>query len=263
MQAVPSPPNRLLQILPAADFQSLCPHLEPVELAKRSVLIETGVPPQHIYLPHSGIVSMMVSLSEGQTVEVAMVGRDTIVGASAALDAGPALTDAIVVAPCTASVLKAGDLRAAADRSSTLRKHLARHQQTLLVQAQQSAACNASHSVEARLSRMLLRARDLCDSEGLPLTQEFLAHMIGVRRHAVLIVAHAFQQAGLVSYSRGQIEIRDIEGLRRTSCECDAAVGMQMRAAAERDRLARPPLPGIQPTAVACVYLSILLANDL
>ena len=130
MHAVPRPPNRLLKILPAADFQSLCPHLEPVELAKGSVLIETGVPQQHIYLPHSGIVSMMVSLSEGQTVEVAMVGRDTIVGASAALDAGPALTDAIVVAPGTASVLKAGDLRAAADRSSTLRKHLARHQQT-------------------------------------------------------------------------------------------------------------------------------------
>ena len=156
-----------------------------------------------------------------------MLGRDSLIGTSAALGDGPALTDAIVVVPGMASVLKAADLRAEADRSSVLRKHLARHEQALLVQAQQSAACNASHSVESRLSRLLLRARDLCDSEGLPLTQEFLAQMIGVRRNAVSIVAHAFQQAGLVSYSRGQIEIRDIDGLRRASCECYAVVRMQ------------------------------------
>jgi CRP-like cAMP-binding protein len=227
MEAGSRPPNRLLQHLPAAEFQALCPHLETVELAKSAVLTEAGAPVPEVYLPHNGVVSMMVSLSEGQTVEVAMVGRDGLVGASAALGDGPALTDAIVVVPGTASVLKAEDLRAAADRSSRLRKLLTRHDQALFVQAQQSAACNASHSVEARLSRLLLRARDLCDSEGLPLTQEFLAQMIGARRNAVSIVAHAFQLAGLVSYSRGHIEIRDIDGLRKTSCECYAAVQLQ------------------------------------
>ena len=225
--AVSLPSNHLLQALPAAEFESLSPHLETVELAKGSVLAEAGAPLQYVYLPHSGVISMMVSLSDGQTVEVAMVGRDSLVGAAAALDTGQALTDAIVVVPGTASVLKAGDLRAVTDRSGVLRKLLARHEQALLVQIQQSAACNASHSVEARLSRLLLRARDLCDSEGLPLTQEFLAQMIGVRRNAISIVAHAFHQAGLVSYSRGHIEIRDIDGLRRTSCECYAAVRMQ------------------------------------
>jgi CRP-like cAMP-binding protein len=227
MQAVSRPPNRLLQLLPAAEFQSLHPRLETVELAKGAVLTEAGAPIADVYLPHSGIVSVMVSLSEGQTVEVAMVGRDSLVGAAAVLAGGPALTDAIVVVPGTASVLKAEDLRAAAERSGTLRKALARHGQALLMQAQQSAACNASHSVESRLARLLLRARDLCDSEGLPLTQELLAQMIGVRRNAVSIVAHAFQQAGLVRYSRGHIEIGDIEGLRKTACECYAAVRMQ------------------------------------
>jgi CRP-like cAMP-binding protein len=227
MQAVSRPPNGLLQALPAAEFQSLSPHLETVELTKGAALTEAGAPLQHVYLPHSGVVSMMVGLSEGQTVEVAMIGRDSLVGIAAALDAGPVLTDAIVVVPGTASALKAEDLRAVTDRSSVLRRHLARHEQALLVQAQQSAACNASHSVESRLSRLLLRARELSDSEGLPLTQEFLAQMIGVRRNAVSIVAHAFQQAGFVSYSRGHIEIRDIDGLRRTSCECYAAVRMQ------------------------------------
>jgi CRP-like cAMP-binding protein len=227
MQAVLRPPNRLLQLLPAAEFLSLQPHLETVELAKGAVLTEAGTPVQYVYLPHSGVVSVMVGLSEGQTVEVAMLGRDSLIGTSAALGDGPALTDAIVVVPGAASVLKTEDLRAATDQNARLRKLLVRHEQALLVQAQQSAACNASHSVESRLSRLLLRARDLSDSEGLPLTQEFLAQMIGVRRNAVSIVAHAFQQAGLVSYSRGHIEIRDIDGLRKTSCECYAAVRTQ------------------------------------
>nr|WP_309181157.1 helix-turn-helix domain-containing protein [Bradyrhizobium sp. Ash2021] len=97
----------------------------------------------------------------------------------------------------------------------------------LSAHAQQSAACNASHSVEARLSRLRLRASDLCDSEALPLSPEFLAQMIGARRNAVSIVAHAFRQAGIVNYSGGQIEITDIGGLRKTSCECYWAVQRQ------------------------------------
>ena len=94
----------------------------------------------------------------------------------------------------------------------------------MIALAQQSAACNASHSVEARLSRWLLRARDLYDSETLPLTQEFLAQMLGVQRNAVSIVAHAMQQTDIIRYSRGHISIVDAEALRRTSCECYAAV---------------------------------------
>ena len=225
MQAVLRPANRLLQVLPAAEFQSLRPHLETVELAKGTVLTEAGAPIQYVYLPHGGVVSMMVSLSEGQTVEVAMVGCDSLVGGATAFDDGPALTEATVVVPGTASVLKAEELRAAADQSGILRRLLARHEQALLVQAQQSAACNASHSVESRLSRLLLRARDLCDSEGLPLTQEFLAQMIGVRRNA--------------SGSRPASHIA-ARATEPTAHHISANAG-----AGER-----------------CVYLSILLAND-
>ena len=99
------------------------------------------------------------------------------------------MTDAVVVLPGTASILEVSEFRAIAARSAALRAALVRHEQALVVLAQQSAACNASHSVEARLSRWLLRARDLCDSETLPLTQEFLAQMMGVQRNAVSIVA--------------------------------------------------------------------------
>ena len=177
--------NLLLQALPTEEFEVLRPRLELVELTKDAVLVEAGAALSHVYLPLSGVISMVVRLSEGQTVEVAMVGRDSLFGASAALDGGISLTDAVVVLPGTAAILNVADFRAAAERSAALRALLARHEQALFAQAQQSAACNASHTVEARLSRCLLRVRDLCDSETLPLTQEFLAQMIGVQRNAV------------------------------------------------------------------------------
>ncbi|MEN3349849.1 MAG: hypothetical protein V7632_3484 [Bradyrhizobium sp.] len=224
MSAVPRPPNRLLQALSAADYAQLHPLLETVELVKESVLADAGAPVQRVYLPHSGVVSMMVNLSDGQSVEIATVGRDSIVGASAALHDRPSLADAIVVVPGTASVLRAEDFREAVDRGAALRTLVALYEQALMAQTQQSVACNVSHPVEARLSRWLLRARDLCGSEALPLTQEMLAQMIGVRRNAVSIVAHGFQQAGILRYSRGHIEITDIEGLRKAACECYATV---------------------------------------
>jgi CRP-like cAMP-binding protein len=93
-----------------------------------------------------------------------------------------------------------------------------------VAQAQQSAACNASHNVEARLSRWLLRSRDLSGGDSLPLTQEFLAQMLGVQRSSVSVVAHTFQQAGLIHYSRGHIEIINLEGLQDASCECYGTV---------------------------------------
>ena len=226
--------NHLLQAMPAAEFEALRPHLEFVELVREAVLVQAGAPLTHVYLPHSGVISLVVSLSEGQTVEVAMVGRDSVFGAAAALDGRISLTDAVVMLPGTASILDVANFRAAADRSGAFRTLLLRHEQALFAQAQQSAACNASHSVEARLSRWLLRARDLCDSENLPLTQEFLAQMIGVQRNAVSIVAHALQQAGIIRYSRGHIEITNLEGLRETSCECYQAVKAQY------DRLLKP-----------------------
>jgi CRP-like cAMP-binding protein len=228
--------NQLLQALPLAELEALRPHLESVELVRETVLIEAGAPLTHVYLPHSGVISMTVRLSEGQSVEMAMVGHDSVFGASAALGDGISLTDAVVRLPGTASILKVTDLRAAADRSATLRNVLIRHEQALLAQAQQSAACNAAHSVEARMSRWLLRARDLCDSETMTLTQEFLAQMIGVQRNAISIVAHALQQAGTIHYSRGHIEITKVEGLRETSCECYRTVR------AHYDRLLRTNL---------------------
>jgi len=193
------PPNQMLQALPAADFELVGARLKPLQMNRETVLVEAGVAPAQIVFPHGGAVSIVVNLTEGRSVEVAMIGRDGVVGACETLGDGVSLTDAIVLFPAAASAIELADFRLVAAQSPALRGLVARHAEALLAQAQQTAACNAVHSVEARLARWLLRARDLHDGRTLPLTQESLAQMIGVRRNAISIVAHALQQAGTIS----------------------------------------------------------------
>ncbi|WP_025032791.1 Crp/Fnr family transcriptional regulator [Bradyrhizobium sp. DOA9] len=218
------PPNQLLQLLDAADFDLLRPHLATVEMVSKSVVGEVGIAPRHVYFPHAGSVSIRVSLSEGQTIEIALLGRDSVVGTGAALADGISPMDAVVLFPGVASALEIGVFRAIAASSTRFRKLMVRHEQVMLAHAQQSLLCNTSHPVEARLARWLLRAHDLSDGPILPLTQEALAQMIGVRRNAISLVAHALQRAGIIRYSRGQIEIVDPHALLTTSCGCYSAV---------------------------------------
>jgi CRP-like cAMP-binding protein len=220
----PRSPNEFLASLSPADFERVRPHLHTIKLVQETVLVATGATLPHVYFPHSGIISLVVRLTEGQTIEVAMIGRDSVLGGSAALDGAVALNDAIVQLPGTASVLDIAQLRRAAEQSVTFRTTLIRHEQALLAQAQQSAACNAAHTVEARLSRWLLRARDLSGSDAVHVTQEFLSQMLGVQRTSVTIVANSFQQAGIIRYRRGNIQITDLYGLIDSACECYGTV---------------------------------------
>jgi CRP-like cAMP-binding protein len=224
MSLVPRPPNQFLQALPAGEFEALRPRLKTFAMVRDTVLVEAGAALTHVYLPHSGAISVVVRLAEGQAVEVAMIGRDSAVGLLEALGDGISLTDAVVLFPGSASLIEIADIRTAAAKSAALRNLLARHGLALIAQAQQSPACNASHSVEARMARWLLRARDLWDGETLPMTQELLARMIGVQRNAISIVAHALQEADVISYSRGRIEVLDVDALQATACECHQAV---------------------------------------
>jgi CRP-like cAMP-binding protein len=223
MTASGPPSNQLLQMLDAADFDLLRPHLVKTELVRETVLSEAGSPLRHVYFPHDGTISITVGLSEGQTIEVAMLGRDGIVGGGAALADGIAASDAVVLFPGTAATIEIPAFRHVAAASAPFRSLVIRHEQALLARAQQSLLCNTLHPVEARLARWLLRARDLSDTETLALTQETLAQMMGVRRNAVSLVAHALQRAGIIRYSRGQIEIIDLQALEATSCGCHLA----------------------------------------
>jgi len=219
--------NRLLASLPAADFELLRPHLKPIEMVQGDLLFDAGDTVNWIYFPHSGVISLVVGLGDGQMIEAAMVGRDGVVGGSAALDGKVALNRGIVQIEGAASILDVAILHKAAEQSTTFRTALIRHEQALFAQAQQSAACNASHTVEARLSRWLLRSRELAGGNTLGLTQEFVAQMLGVRRTSVSLVANTLQNAGLIRYSRGRIQITDLDGLRAASCECYGRVKAQ------------------------------------
>jgi CRP-like cAMP-binding protein len=173
-----------------------------------------------VYFPYSGIVSLVVELKEGDMVEAAMVGRDGVVNAASALDGRVSLNKAIVQMSAFMAAVPVPIIVAIADQYRDFRSLLIRHEQVLLAQSQQSGACNASHMVEARLSRWLLRTRDLVQSDDLPITQEFLGQMLGVQRTSISIVAGALQKAELIRYRRGHIKVLDVDGLQEAACEC-------------------------------------------
>lgn len=216
--------NYLLRSLAPSDAAALKPHLRHVRLDSKQVLFEAGDLITRVYFPVTTVVSLVVSLSTGEMIEAAMVGRDGVVGAAAALDGRTSLNRAIVQLPGEAIECSVDALASAAFQSKALVSSLMRHEQTVFAQAQQSTACMATHDVQARLCRWLLRARDLAGSDTLPFTQEFLAEMLGARRTSVSPVAHTLQQAGMIKYSRGRIEILNVEGLRETACECYEAI---------------------------------------
>jgi CRP-like cAMP-binding protein len=180
------------------------------------------------------VISLVVKLARGENVQVAMIGRDSILGALSALGDPTALNTAVVLVPGLASTLDLDRLRDAADESATFRAALVRHGLAVYAQVQQTAGCNAAHTVEARLARCLLHTRDLSGSDKLVLTQESMAQMIGARRNSVSLVANTLQQAKFIHYSRGHIEITNLDGLSKTACECYATVKAQY------NRLLRP-----------------------
>ncbi len=212
--------NLLLGLLSPADLKRLEPHLKTTSLKQHDVLFEADREIRHVYFPTGAVVSLVVSLSTGEMIEAAMVGMDGVVGASAALDGKVSLSRGIVQLAGEAVMCDLDALKSAALQSPTLLSLLIRHEQTLYAQAQQSAACFATHHVEARLCRWMLRARDLSDSDTLSFTQEYLAEMLGVRRTSVTVVAHTLQAAGFIKYSRGKIQILNAEALHDSACEC-------------------------------------------
>ena len=212
--------NKLLAIVSPEVLQALQPHLKVREYQQGVVLAENGTPVTDVYFPYSGIVSLVVELKEGDMVEAAMVGRDGVVNAASALDGKVSLNKAIVQADAFLAVVPVPIVVAIADQHRDLRSLFIRHEQVLLAQSQQSGACNASHVVEARLCRWLLRTRDLLQSDELKLTQEFLGQMLGVQRTSITIVAAALQRAGLIRYRRGHIKILDVDRLQEGACEC-------------------------------------------
>jgi CRP-like cAMP-binding protein len=212
--------NRILNVLPQNIFAAMEPHLKNVPLVFGDIIAETGESIRNVYFPFTGVVSLVVEMQVGEMIETAMVGQDGVVNGTSALDGKVSLNKGIVQVAGAAAAINSDVLRKLAREFEPLQSLMIRHEQVLLAQAQQSAACNASHTVEARMCRWLLRTRDLTRSNDLQLTQDFLAQMLGVRRTSVSVVAGTLQKAGLIGYRRGNVHLLDIEQLQQSACEC-------------------------------------------
>ena len=221
---MPSSQNLILSSLAPDVRAALEPHLQATTLGFGDVVAETGHQIRSVYFPLRGVISLVVHMNVGDMIETAMVGRDGVANAAAALNGGTSLCRAIVQVAGEALTAPPDALRAFVRQHDALQKVLIRHEQVLLAQAQQSAGCNASHTVEARMCRWLLRMRDLTGSDDLTLTQEFLAQMLGVQRTSVSLIAGTLQRAGFIRYHRGNLRLLDLDEIRQGACECYATV---------------------------------------
>jgi CRP-like cAMP-binding protein len=216
--------NRFLATLPPHDFALLAPHLRTVTLERGAMLHDAAEEIERVYFPHNGMVSLVVVMQSGATIETATIGRAGMIGASTGLGEKHSVGRVIVQLPGTAAWLSASQFHAAANGSQAIRDLIVRYNNLLLAQVQQSVACNALHTMEARLSRWLLQTHDCVDGDAIPLTQEFVGEMLGVRRTTVTIAAQLLQSAGLIRYRRGLIQIINRPKLEKLSCECYAAI---------------------------------------
>jgi CRP-like cAMP-binding protein len=216
--------NRFLAALPPADLALLSPHLRDVPLERGAILHEPDDELEHVYFPHSGMVSLVVVMLNSASVETATMGRAGIVGAAAGLGSRCGVGRAVVQLPGEAARLAADRFHAAVNESQAIRDLVVRYNDALIMQIQQSVACSALHTLDARLARWLLQSHDCMDGQPIPLTQEFLAQMLGVRRTTVTLTARLLQGAGVIHYSRGIVHIVNRARLEQTACECYATV---------------------------------------
>lgn len=213
-------PNHFLSCLSPDDAAALRQHLGHVALPRGSVLNRVGEPIPRVIFPYSGAVSFVLQLSTGQGIEVGMVGRNGLIGASAVLGQSKAFNQAVVQVDLTGVAISSMILGHIAERSPTLLSALIRWDQMLLSQAQQIAACNVIHGLEQRLCRWLAFTSDLVKSDVLPLTHDYLSQLLGVRRTSMTLAAQHLQEAGTIDYRRGVVHIRDPERLKAAACEC-------------------------------------------
>jgi CRP-like cAMP-binding protein len=217
----PPPANDLLAALPSQDYARLTRFLDVIPLKLKEVLHKPGEPIAHVYFPGGGFASVVTVLEDGRMVEVATVGREGMLGMSAVLNGDPVPASAMVQAEAdTCYRLAVEDFREEMDRRGPFHNLIAKYSQALVGFIMQSTACNAVHSVEQRLSRWLLMAHDRIGKDDFPLTQEFVAMMLGATRPTVTVVAGTLQRAGLITYHRGHITIVNRKKLERASCEC-------------------------------------------
>lgn len=212
--------NRLLAALPKKEYQHLMSDLEQVTLTFGDVLYEPDSLIKHVYFPNNSIISLLSTVEARAMLEVGIVGNDGMAGLSVFMGVNKSRNRALVQGSGTAMRMKAAALRNEVSNGGALNNLLHRYTHSLLTQISQSAACNRFHLVNARLARWLLMTHDRVEGDEFYLTQEFLSHMLGVRREQVTLAASNLQKKRLISYSRGQIKILNRTSLEAVSCAC-------------------------------------------
>ena len=216
--------NKILASLPAEEFAELAPLLQPVGHEAGDRLYDEEEVIRHVHFIESGLLSLLSALEDGTTIEVGALGREGMGGLSLLLGADKAAHTALTQVGGLTLRMRAEHAREAFSRLPAFQAKMLGYTRLLMSQISQTAACNTLHTVEERLARWLLMCRRRCESDRLPLTQEFLSNMLGVRRSGVTVSIGILQQAGLIQHSRGTIIVTDPEGLRDASCECVKAM---------------------------------------
>jgi CRP-like cAMP-binding protein len=212
--------NRVLATLPAKDYQRLRAQLEPVTLQFGQVLYEPGEAIRQVYFPIDCLISLLTAVDKRRSIEVGMVGNEGMTGMPFVLGVGASGVRALVQGQGDALRIASVPFRVEFDRNRPLQQALFRYTYALMAQISQTAACNRFHDTPARLARWLLMTRERVGSDEFAMTQNFLAHMLGLRREGVTEAASALKRRKLISYHRGQIRILDVARLKASSCTC-------------------------------------------
>lgn len=222
--AVDKSSNHLLAALPIAEWQRWQSALDLVDLKLGQVLYESGGKMSYVYFPIDAIVSLLTVMVDGDSAEIAVVGNEGIVGVSLFMGGETTPSRAVVQSAGRCVRLSAHVLKTEFNISPAVMHLMLRYTQALITQMTQTAACNRHHSLDEQLCRWLLLSLDRLHGSHLVMTQELIANMLGVRREGVTEAAGRLQRAGLISYSRGKINVLDRPGLEQRSCECYAVV---------------------------------------
>ncbi|HEY9768868.1 MAG TPA: Crp/Fnr family transcriptional regulator [Coleofasciculaceae cyanobacterium] len=212
--------NHFLAALPEAEYQRLKPHLTSVSLAAETILYETSQRMETVYFPKNAVFSSSFKLSNGSTVEIGLIGATGMIGLPAIFGNNYSCSQVLVLVADSAMKISARVLKREFERGGELQRLLLTYADTRLKEVAQLAACNRHHIIEERLARWLLMVQDLSQSDELPLTQELISNIIGVRRSTVTLAAGILQQKRCICYSRGKITILNREALEDNACEC-------------------------------------------
>jgi CRP-like cAMP-binding protein len=217
---MPSQPNRILKMLTAPEFELVKQNCDLVYLHNRQALWEQGEELTVAYMPCSAVISLLQTMSDGLSIEVASVGNEGIVGVPLLLDIRKSISRAICQVEGEAWKIGRTQLAEIQKMNPTLARFVRRYTYVLLRQIMQAAGCSCLHSAEKRFARILLEMHDRSGKRELQLSQQFVTEILGVRRETIGQIAPHFQRSGLISYIRGRIRILNRAGIEASACEC-------------------------------------------